>query len=58
MTDQQIVSALRVCGSRSETCKGCPYFPMPECYRRVVLDAAARLEELCRGGSEKNDHIR
>lgn len=58
MTDQQIINALRVCADPGEDCDRCPYFTKANCSLAARLDAADRLEELCRGGSEKNDHIR
>lgn len=45
MTDQQIVSALRICADHpGGDCRKCPYFTKTGCFRKILLDAADRLE--------------
>ena len=49
MTDQQIINALRICAAHpGGDCRKCPYFTRTGCFRKILLDAADRLEELCK----------
>lgn len=53
METAQIVKALRICADPGGDCRKCPYFTKTECFRKILLDAADRLEELNKEESQK-----
>lgn len=44
MDKENVMKALFLCGTGSETCAGCPYYAMNDCYRHMRDDALSLLK--------------